>query len=247
MGIWEMIMGEQPGPIESLMNFGDTGHYGEFLTEYALNNDNVNGYLKTFMNLYIPYRGRTTEIDLIMIHEKGLFVFESKNYSGWIFGDADKQKWTQCLPNKQKHQFYNPIMQNRTHIKALSDFLGLPVGAFSSYIIFSERCELKKVPENSEAYTILKRNRMLRHLRAVLSERPSIYSHEQVDAFVNKLGGLGKADSEQKAQHVEDIKLRTQGDICPFCGSKLVERNSKYGAFYGCSSFPKCRFTRKIT
>ncbi|VEU82651.1 type I DNA topoisomerase [Acholeplasma hippikon] len=29
--------------------------------------------------------------------------------------------------------------------------------------------------------------------------------------------------------------------ICPVCGSKLVIRKSKYGEFYGCSNFPKCK------
>ena len=44
-----------------------------------------------------------------MIHEKGIFVFESKNYSGWIFGSADQLNWTQSLQNGEKHHFYNPI------------------------------------------------------------------------------------------------------------------------------------------
>ena len=48
---------------------------------------------------HVPYQGRTSEIDLLMIHEKGIFVFESKNYSGWIFGSADQLHWTQSLQN----------------------------------------------------------------------------------------------------------------------------------------------------
>lgn len=34
-------------------------------------------------------------------------------------------------------------------------------------------------------------------------------------------------------------------DICPQCGSPLVKRNGKFGAFYGCSSYPGCKFTRR--
>ena len=30
-------------------------------------------------------------------YQKSIFVLESKNYSGWIFGRAEQQKWTQCL------------------------------------------------------------------------------------------------------------------------------------------------------
>lgn len=39
----------------------------------------------------------TYEIDLIMISETGIYVFESKNYSGWIFGDEKQRYWTQIL------------------------------------------------------------------------------------------------------------------------------------------------------
>ena len=181
MGFWKMLIGEQPGIIESFLNYDNKGHYGEYLAQYALNHNNLSGYLKTLTNLYLPYKGRSTELDVIMIHEKGIFVFESKNYSGWIFGSLDQQKWTQCLPNKEKHQFYNPVMQNHTHIKALSEYLELPSEAFSSYIIFSERCELKKVPDNTEAFTILNRNNMLKNLRNILGDRQIRYTHEQVD------------------------------------------------------------------
>ena len=241
-----MIIGEQPGIIDSIRNYENPGHFGEYLAQYALNHDNLSGYMKTLVNLYIPYKGRKTELDVIMIHEKGIFVFESKNYSGWIFGSADQQKWTQCFPNKEKHQFYNPIMQNHTHIKALSEYLQLPIDAFSSYIIFHEHCELKKVPENTEAYVIVKRNDMLKKLRRVLSDRQIIYTHDQIDAFVNRLESTGNADDDQKKQHIEAIKDRTEGNVCPFCNSSLVERKGKFGAFYGCSGYPKCKYTRNI-
>lgn len=33
---------------------------------------------------------------------------------------------------------------------------------------------------------------------------------------------------------------------CPSCGGELVLRKGKFGMFYGCSSFPGCRFTRKV-
>lgn len=34
--------------------------------------------------------------------------------------------------------------------------------------------------------------------------------------------------------------------LCPRCNAKLVRRNSKYGAFWGCSNFPKCRYTKSV-
>ena len=42
------------------------------------------------------------------------------------------------------------------------------------------------------------------------------------------------------------IGPETEGkDICPECGSLLVERKGKYGTFIGCTAYPQCRFTRQ--
>ena len=34
--------------------------------------------------------------------------------------------------------------------------------------------------------------------------------------------------------------------VCPDCGGKLEKREGKYGAFLGCTNFPKCRYTRDV-
>ena len=176
MGLWEIIKGEQPGIIKTLLNYENAGQFGEFATEYALTNKNLDGELVVLKNIYVPTQGKTTEIDLLMIHEKGIFVFESKNYSGWIFGSADQLNWTQSLQNGDKNKFYNPIRQNRTHIEALAAFLEKPVSEFVSYIVFSERCTLKKVPADTSDVIIVRRPDMLKKLKATLKTTPTKYT-----------------------------------------------------------------------
>lgn len=109
MGLWEIIKGEQPGLIKTLLNYENKGQFGEFATEYALTNNNLQGELIVLKNIYLPTEGKTTEIDLLMIHEKGVFVFESKNYSGWIFGSADQLNWTQACLMAIKTGFITPF------------------------------------------------------------------------------------------------------------------------------------------
>ena len=241
MGLWEILKGEQPGIIRSILHFENVGQFGEYSTEFALTNDNLEGELVVLKNVYVPYKGRTTEIDLLMLHEKGLFVFESKNYSGWIFGDADQLNWTQSLQNGEKHRFYNPIRQNQTHIKALSEYLGLPLTAFTSYIVFSERCSLKRVPEDTERVIIVRRPNMLKKLRAQLGAAVPEYSREELCQLAEKLRSLTNKSEVEKRQHVDEIR-----ETCPFCGSRLVLRQGKYGQFWGCSTYPQCRFTRPL-
>lgn len=240
MGLFEVLKGEQPGPIKTLLNYENPGQFGEFATEFALTNHNLNGYFVVLKNVYLPLKGKTTEIDLLMLHEKGIFVFESKNYSGWIFGDSEQLNWTQSLPNGEKNHFYNPVRQNNTHIKALAAYLGKPIEDFVSYIVFSERCTLKKVPNDTPAVVIVRRPNMLKKLRATLKAAPLLYTHEEIQSMANFLKGTTNKTTEEKQQHITDLKTK-----CPFCGSDLVLRKGKYGTFWGCSTYPKCRFTRK--
>lgn len=241
MGLWEIIKGEQPGIIKSILNYENLGQFGEFSTEYALTNNNLEGELIVLKNIYVPYRGKTSEIDLLMIHEKGIFVFESKNYSGWIFGNVSQLNWTQSLQNGEKHHFYNPIRQNQTHIKALSEYLNMPISSFTSYIVFSERCSLKSVPEDTNQVIIVRRPDMLKKLRAHLRSSVNLYSPEEILQLAQKLQPLTNKSEAEKQQHIDDIKEK-----CPFCGSELILRRGKYGQFWGCSTYPKCKFTRPL-
>lgn len=122
MGLFEILKGEQPGLIKSLLHYKNVGQYGEYLTEYALLSRSMEGYYVVLKNLYLPMKGKTTEIDLLMIHEKGIFVFESKNYSGWIFGSEDQLKWTQCFKSGQREHFYNPYKAESHIYQSFGDF-----------------------------------------------------------------------------------------------------------------------------
>lgn len=94
------------------------GSYGEFLSYKKLST--LPGYHKVLFNIYLPNgKGQTTEIDVIFLHETGVYVIESKNYSGWIFGNEKDMNWMQTFPNGKKYPFYNPIKQNAGHIRAL--------------------------------------------------------------------------------------------------------------------------------
>ena len=67
-----------------------------------------------FHDLYIQKpNGTYTQVDVAVATKVGLIVFEVKDYSGWIFGNEHQKYWTQLLAyGKEKHRFYNPVMQN---------------------------------------------------------------------------------------------------------------------------------------
>lgn len=186
----------------------DKGNYGEFLTYSMLESLKVPHKLMT--NLYIPKAdGSTTELDLIMIAETGIYVFESKNYSGWIFGDERYKSWTQTLPNKQKYKFFNPIWQNKGHIKALEAVIGIEEKELTkSYIVFSERCTLKKINVTSPSVKVIKRDNLLRTIKKDSMESRKVFSLNQIDRIYFSLKPYTLADAATKQAHIEAVKAK---------------------------------------
>ena len=251
MSLWKVIKGEEPGFFESASHaMQGKGHYGEYLTEFALNHQGLPGKFFTYNNLIVPRKGKvtsTSELDVVMLHEKGVYVFESKNYSGWIFGSADQQKWTASYQNGHKEHFYNPIKQNRAHVRTLAEYMMVPESVFKSYIVFSERCELKKVPTDNAEVTVLQRDRLISDLKKDLSWHEPVFDYEEFARLKLRLDALTVTSTDDAREaHVKEVQAVADGKICPYCGSKLVERHRKSdgGTFIGCSGFPKCRYTR---
>jgi len=94
--------------------------------------------------------GGSTQIDHIIVSVYGIFVIETKNYKGWIYGSENKRQWTQVFQNGSKFKFQNPLRQNYLHIKTLADLLGLELSYFHSMIAFIGECELKTRDELPE-------------------------------------------------------------------------------------------------
>lgn len=183
----------------------DKGLYGEYLTVKEL--DNLKENHKILVNVYLPNgRGGTTEVDVVLLHPMGIFALESKNYSGWILGREEDKKWCQSLPNGKKTFFYNPIKQNRSHIKALQRALpDLNESLFKSIIVFSERCELKKISLQSDDIKVLKRNKLVSHLG---NQPVRLLSSDQLDTIYNSLKGFTKVSEETKKEHIQQIQKK---------------------------------------
>ena len=94
--------------------------------------------------------GGSTQIDHVIVSVYGIFVIETKNYKGWIYGSEKQRQWTQAFPNGSKYKFQNPLRQNYLHIKTLADLLDLELSYFHSMIAFIGECELKTRDELPE-------------------------------------------------------------------------------------------------
>ena len=182
------------------------GIAGESIIQLLLNNTQL-GYRKILRNIYVPYKGKTTEIDVVMLHETGIYVIESKNYSGWIFGSEDQKQWTQVNGYNQK-KFYNPIWQNRTHIRALSEYENIDKSKIKSYIVFSDICELKAVPQNTEKCIITKIDSFLYVIVDDINKRQKIFTTDEIDKIEEQLKHITNVSQEVKNKHIQDINQK---------------------------------------
>ena len=226
----------------------------------------LTGYKRFLSNCYLPKPdGTFTEVDVILLHESGLYVFEVKNYSGWIFGEEGQKQWTQILPANRglskSIQFFNPILQNKVHLKWLREYIGEDIPLYS-YIVFSDRCELKKITLTSNEHVVLNRRNLIYRVRRNAELKGAVLTEEKIDALYNKLYPLTQVTEEQKAAHVKSVEqkkqhgrkteeITPQKGSCPRCGSALVLRTARKGPqagkqFWGCSNFPQCRFVKQV-
>lgn len=185
------------------------GIRGEYLTYDELRKYERIG-CRFIYNLYLPKSNQqTTEIDLIMISPVGIFVFESKNYSGWIFGRENQSTWCQVLPtgrgSSQKEHFYNPVQQNRGHIKHLKSTLQYEVPMWS-IITFSNRCTLKKIELSSHDVSVINRRRVTSVVADIFKINKPTLSQEQINEIYNALFPFSQVDNNTKSQHISDIK-----------------------------------------
>ncbi|TCB82428.1 nuclease-related domain-containing protein [Acinetobacter sp. ANC 4173] len=89
-------------------------------------------------------QNQTTQIDHILLSPFGIFVIETKNYKGWIFGSQHQKMWTQKI-YKKSFKFQNPLHQNYKHQKVLEAVLSDIVEPqfIHSLVVFMPDCEFK--------------------------------------------------------------------------------------------------------
>ncbi|MBQ3219167.1 MAG: NERD domain-containing protein [Clostridia bacterium] len=196
----------------------------------------IEGKKYVINNLVLNNGSTTSQIDHVLINQKGVFVLETKNYSGEIFGSLNQREWTQVLAyGGVKNKIYNPLKQNATHVYCVKKIVGsLPV---ISAVVF-----VQNNTENVQAPNVIK----LIELRQFLESGPTVLTVEQMQEAYQKLMSA-KVDIST-SEHVNNIKQQQKGienGICPRCGAKLVLRDGKYGSFWGCSKFPRCKFIKK--
>ncbi|MEP5569815.1 MAG: NERD domain-containing protein [Halioglobus sp.] len=220
------------------------GKLGEFLVKRAFKKHlNPESYA-VLHDVTLSTEEGSTQIDHIVVSLFGIFVVETKNMSGWIFGGAKNATWTQTF-HRQKFTFQNPLRQNFKHQKVLNALTGLPDSKLHSLIIFTGSARFKtSMPANV--------TRRAGGVMYILSFDQQVLSvNEKSRALETIRAGRLAPGRATNRQHVADLRERKKKPVCPRCDGPMVKRTVKKGAksgnqFWGCVDFPKCKGTLTV-
>lgn len=198
-------------------------------------------------DLTLPTSSGTTQVDHVVLSRFGVFVIETKNMSGWIFGGKTQARWTQVM-RRHKSQFQNPLRQNYHHVKVIHDLLSIRLEQLENLVVFVGTAKPKtEMPPN-----VFWRKRDL--FNYIASRKTIQFTEDEVREFARKLrSGALEANKETRRAHVQHVREKaarkeTHLTNCPRCDSKMIERsNRKTGqTFFGCSKYPRCNGTRQV-
>lgn len=159
----------------------------------------------SFLDVTLPARDGTTQVDHVFVSRYGVFVVETKNMAGWIFGTASDRRWTQRFPNGRTWTFPNPLRQNYGHVKAVQALLApldVPAAAVRSVVAFVGQAVIKTpVPENVTTSVGL-----VSYIRSF--SRP-VLSADQVEAACDVISATRLPPSwSTHCRHVEGLRSR---------------------------------------
>lgn len=152
-----------------------------------------------------------SQIDHIIITPYGLFVIETKNYQGTIYGGKNKKTW---LING-KFKMMNPLMQNYGHIQALKNFIEDKYQQyFISLVSFTKRCtfkieeELRKINSNELVIYDVELTQFINRKVAVLKlqYKKPIFLKNEIETIYNSLLNANITDAAIRKQHIDIIK-----------------------------------------
>lgn len=198
-----------------------------------------------FKNVTLPTDEGTTQVDHVIVSRFGVFVIETKNMKGWIFGSPQQELWTQKI-YRHTSKFQNPLRQNYKHTKTLESALGIGADKLFPLVVFIGDSDFKTPMPENVVYAG-------GYIRFIKSKQQPILSDSEVREVCHKIEtGRLKPSIKTHFDHVNHVKTIVEqkqkpiSNACPRCGKPMVLRTARNGdhqgrQFWGCSGYPQCR------
>ena len=152
---------------------------------------------------------KSSQLDHLIVSPYGIFVVETKNHKGWVFGDVNGKVWTQVLGGDagwraygghSHYTFFNPVTQNELHMEHLSRQIKIPRNFMTGMIVFT----------NPEAYLGNVNCTCCYTLdifaEALLSYNNVLWNKKQTEFVIKSVEKLNSSSYSLNKEHVTYVK-----------------------------------------
>ena len=171
---------------------------------------------------------KSAQIDNILITKKCAYIIETKNYRGRIYGSESDQKWYQTIKyrNKrkgrnnatyykthiEKNDFYNPILQNRTHITRMFETCPIMQNlTVYNVVVFLNKADLKSVTVNSRGVLVIKLKKLRTTIEELEQRQTTAINQEILFTLKDQIEQSNSRSRSNLKQHIQRINTKYRG------------------------------------
>lgn len=223
------------------------GKLGEYRVNTGLASHLDKNVYRLVEDVTLPVGDGTTQIDHLVVSRYGIFVIETKDMTGWIFGNPDQARWTQMIYG-DRYRFQNPIRQNYKHVKTVQELLGLGRFQVIGVVAFVGRCRFKTPMPPAVVQGVFELVGFIRSKRAI------VFDEDELPRLIEEIQAARLEPGRRTdIAHVRNVRRQMAErshnlGACPDCGGVMVTRTNRSTGerFLGCNRYPDCKGTRPV-
>lgn len=156
---------------------------------------------KAFHNIYLASGRGITQVDHIFVSQFGVFVVETKNMTGWIFGNERDRQWTQKI-FQHTNRFQNPLRQNYGHMRVVASVARVPMRSVHSVVAFvGDATLMTPMPPNVTIGADF--------VHYIESFARAVFSESQVDTICELISASVIPETWQtRRAHIREVRAR---------------------------------------
>lgn len=156
-------------------------------------------------SILLPTKSGSTELDHVLVSNYGIFVIETKNYSGSVYGDEDSGKWIHTDRKGNERKMYSPIKQNEGHIGTLKRAINLDEKYFIPIVVFAGSAKLQ-IKSKSK---VIKLDQLENTIKSYNSQ---VFTKAEVKKIVKDIKSVNMDSMMNRKKHIKHVKEKQKAN-----------------------------------
>ena len=178
-----------------------------------------------------------SQIDHVVLTPYGIYVIETKNYQGTIYGGKDRKTWSV----NGKFKMMNPFVQNYGHIKALASLIDpkyqnffISIVSFTKRSTFKVDLDYRKIASNELIVYDIELSEFIHRKVSVLKiqHKEPLLSERQISMIYNDFLNANIEDPEIRREHEQALNAssatKTAQPFCSICNKPVSDKVKSY-------------------